>query len=61
MPIVYILIGLAALGCLLWFVNNKVNMDANFKWWINVIVIALVVLWALNQFGVWNALLSIRV
>jgi hypothetical protein len=61
MPIVYILIGLAALGFVLYLVNSTDKIDANFKWWINVIVIALVILWALKAFGVWDALLSIRV
>ena len=49
--IVELIITLLVVGLLLWAFNNFVPLDANIKKIINVIVIILVVLFVLREFG----------
>jgi hypothetical protein len=61
MPLLYIILGLAALGLVLYLVNAYIPMDATVRRVLNIVVIVLLALWALKAFGLWDALLSIRV
>jgi len=61
MPIVYIIIGIAFIGFVLYLINNHVNMDPKFKSAINWIAIIFLVFWFLRETGIWTMLLSIRV
>ena len=61
MPLVYLILGLAALGLVLWAINAYVPMEGSIKRLLNIVVIVLLVLWILKAVGLWDALLSIRV
>jgi len=52
MGIIQILIVLIVIGVLLWLVQTYIPMAAPIKTIINVVVILLVCLWLLAQFGV---------
>ena len=47
MPVLQLIIILAAVGLFLWAVNNYVPMDARIKQIMNVVVVIAVVLWLL--------------
>jgi hypothetical protein len=61
MPLIYLIVGLAAVGLVLWAINAYLPMEPGIKRLLNIVVIALVVLWVLKILGLWDALLSIRV
>jgi hypothetical protein len=52
-PIIHVLVILAVIGFLLWLANVHIPMQPTMKKILNFVVIALVIIWLLNIFGVW--------
>jgi hypothetical protein len=50
--VVHLIIVLAVVGFLLYLVNRFVPMDAKIKTIINWVVVACIILWLLNVFGI---------
>jgi asparagine N-glycosylation enzyme membrane subunit Stt3 len=61
MPLVTIVIALAAVGLLLWMVNRFIPMQAQVKGILNGVVVIVVVLWLLKIFGLFDYLYQFRV
>ena len=61
MPLIYVILGLVALGVVLWLVNAYIPMEPMIKRILNIVVIVLLALWVLKILGLWDALLSIRI
>jgi hypothetical protein len=61
MPLLQILMGLIAVGVLLWLVNRFIPMQGTIKSILNAIVVICVVLWLLNVFGLFHSLSRIHV
>lgn len=61
MPLIVIVLGLVCIGVLLWLMETRIPMDPFIKQVIHVVVIVCVVVFLLRQFGLWDAMLSIRV
>jgi hypothetical protein len=53
--VVHLILVLAVIGVLLYLVNRYVPMDAKIKTIINWVVVAAVILWLLNVFGILQA------
>jgi hypothetical protein len=54
MPIVKILVVLVVCGAILGGFNRFVDIDARFKWAVNVIACIACLVWLLKVFGLWN-------
>jgi hypothetical protein len=61
MPIITLLIVLIVVGVILWLVNTYVPMDRKIKGIFNAVVVIIVVIWLLREFGVLNSLSNIHV
>jgi hypothetical protein len=61
MPLLYIILAMAAVGVVLWLINAYLPMEPTVKRWLNIVVIVLLALWVLKLMGLWDALLSVRV
>jgi hypothetical protein len=54
MPVIQLIIVLAAIGLLMWLINSYLPMAEPWKKILNVVVIVATILWLLNVFGVLN-------
>jgi hypothetical protein len=61
MPLINIIITLAVAGVLLWAINTYIPMAKPIKKIINIVVVAVLVLWLLQVFGIIGSVNSIRV
>lgn len=61
MPILTIFIVLVVVGVCLWAVNAYIPMQAGVKKLLNIVVILILILWLLKEFGIWDYLQSVRV
>jgi hypothetical protein len=61
MPILTILLVLIAVGVILWLVNSYVPMDRKIKSILNAVVVIIVVIWLLREFGVLDSLKKVHV
>lgn len=51
MDLILLVLGLAAVGFLVWLLTTKVPMDPVFRYLIYAVVVLAVVLWLLRRFG----------
>lgn len=63
MPLLTIVLVLAAVGVLLWLLNTyaKSFIDPKMLWLINAVVTIITVIWLLKVFGVWAYLTKVTV
>ena len=61
MPILTILLVLIAVGVILWLVNTYLPMDRKIKGILNAVVVIVVVIWLLREFGVLDSLKKVHV
>jgi hypothetical protein len=61
MSLVTIVVTLIVVGVFLWLANTYIPMDGKIKKILNIAVVAVVVLWLLNVFGVWGHVSNVRV
>jgi len=61
MPLLQILMILAAVGVLLWLVNRFIPMQGTIKSMLNAVVVIAVVLWLLSIFGFLHSLSRIHI
>ena len=61
MSILALIIGLVAVGIVLYCINKFVPMDQKIKTILNVVVILVLVVWLLQAFGVIDAMRGVRV
>lgn len=61
MTLISLVIMLIVIGVLLYFVNTAIPMDAKIKQIINVVVIIVVVMWLLGEFGLLTNIANIKV
>ena len=61
MPLLNIVITLIVVGILLWLINNFIPMASSIKTILNVVVVICVVIWLLQDFGVWAQIQNYRV
>lgn len=61
MPIVNIIIILIVAGVVLWAINAYIPMAKSVKGILNFVVVAVIVVWLLQIFGVLDSLKNIRV
>jgi hypothetical protein len=61
MSLLTILVVLIVAGVLLWLVNSFIPMDNKIKSILNAVVVIVVVVWLLKEFGVFNYLKNITV
>jgi len=61
MPLLTILVVLIVTGVLLWLVNTYIPMDSKIRRILNVVVVIIVIIWLLKVFGLFNALMDVRV
>ena len=59
--LINIIIVLLVVGILLWAVNNYVPMDAKIKNILNIVVVLVVVIWLIQEFGLLGPLGSVRI
>jgi hypothetical protein len=52
MPIINLLLVFIVIGVLLWAANNYIPMAGSIKKILNIMVVAIVILWLLNIFGI---------
>jgi len=60
MPIMSVVLSLAAVGVVLWLINQYVPMDGKIKSILNAVVVIFVVLWLLRVFTAFDAFGSLR-
>lgn len=56
MSLLTIIIVLIVAGVLLWLVNSYIPMDRKIKGILNAVVVIVVIIWLLKEFGVFNYL-----
>lgn len=61
MPILPIILTLAAVGVVLWLINAYLPMEAGIKKLLNIAVIVVMVIWLLRVTGLFAYLASVRV
>ena len=61
MPMLDLIIAIAAVGILLYCINRFVPMEGRVKSILNIVVILILVVWCLEAFGVIDALRGISV
>ena len=61
MPIITILLVLIVSGVILYLINRYIPMDSTIKSILNIVVIILIIIWLLKQFGLWGQITSIKV
>ena len=61
MTLIGLVVTLVVVGVLLWLLNTYVPMDANIRTIINVVVILVVAIWLLQQFGILGSLGDVRI
>lgn len=61
MPLVSILLTLIVVGVLLWLINAYIPMAGSIKAILNLVVVAVVCVWVLQAFGLWQSVLNYRI
>lgn len=61
MPLINIIITLVVIGVALWAINTYIPMAKPVKTILNVVVVAVIVLWLLQTFGIIGSINNIRV
>ncbi len=61
MPLMTLIVALAATGIILYCINRFVPMDAKVKTILNIVVIVVLVLVVIDAFGVFDAMRGVRV
>jgi formate hydrogenlyase subunit 4 len=61
MPILQLIVILAAIGVIMWLVNTYIPMADPYKKILNVVVVIAVILWLLSVFGVFTGFSGMRV
>ncbi|MEQ1754410.1 MAG: Thivi_2564 family membrane protein [Micropepsaceae bacterium] len=61
MPLIQLVIALVIVGVLLWAVNTYIPMDGKIKNILNIVVVAAVVIWLLQVFGILSGLGTVHV
>ncbi|MEX0987051.1 MAG: Thivi_2564 family membrane protein [Bacteroidales bacterium] len=61
MPLLTVIIVILVVGVLLWLVNSFIPMQRTVKGILNAVVIIILVVWLLNEFGVLDNLRNIRI
>lgn len=61
MSLITILIILIVAGVLLWLVNAYIPMDRKIKAIFNVVVVVIVIIWLLKEFGIFHYIQDIRI
>ena len=61
MPILTILIVILVVGVLLWLINSYIPMQRTVKGILNAVVVIILVIWLLKEFGVLDSLSNVRI
>jgi hypothetical protein len=61
MSILTILIVLLVAGVLLWLINTYIPMQRTIKSILNAVVVIILVIWLLKEFGVLDSLSNVRI
>ena len=61
MPILTIILVLIVAGVIMYLINRYIPMDSTIKSILNIVVVILIIIWLLKQFGIWGELSSIKV
>ncbi len=61
MPLITLMLVLVIVGAGLWAINTYIPMAKPVKTILNVVVVAVLCLWLLQQFGIIGSLRSIRI
>jgi hypothetical protein len=61
MPLVTVVLALAAVGVVLWLINRFIPMQGTIKGILNAVVVIAVVIWLLKVFGMMGYLTQFRV
>ncbi|GAG83690.1 unnamed protein product [marine sediment metagenome] len=56
--ILYLLLVIIVVGVVMWIINRLIPMAAPFKMLLNLVVVALVVIWILQLFGLIPTIIS---
>lgn len=60
MPLIYVVLTLLVAGVILWLINTYVPMAGSIKTILNLVVVAVVCVWVLQAFGLWQSVLNYR-
>lgn len=60
MSLLTVLVVLIGAGLLLWLVNNFIPMDRKIKAILNVVVVIVVIIWLLEEFGLLDSISNIQ-
>lgn len=61
MPLINLIITLIVVGVLLWLINSFIPMQHTVKKILNVVVIIIVIIWLLSEFGVIGPISGIHI
>ncbi len=61
MPLVNLVLTLIVIGVLLYLINRYIPMAASIKSILNAVIVVVVIVWLLQEFGLWAVLRSFRV
>jgi hypothetical protein len=61
MPLLTILLVLIVAGILLWLVNSFIPMDGKIKSILNAVVVIVVIIWLLKEFGLFHYLKDLHI
>lgn len=61
MPLINLVLVLIVVGVLLWLINRYIPMASSIKTILNIVVVAVVVVWVLQALGLWSNINSFRV
>lgn len=61
MSVISLILAIALVGVLLWAINRFLPMDSKVKGILNIVVIVVLILWLLKQFGILNFLGNVKV
>ena len=61
MPLINLVLVLIVVGVLLWLINRYIPMASSIKTILNIVVVAVVVVWVLQSLGLWSSINSFRI
>jgi hypothetical protein len=61
MSLLTLIIAIVVVGVVLWAVNSFIPMSPGIKKLLNIVVIAVLVIWLLQQFGLFDALGTVHI
>ena len=56
-----ILIVILVVGILLWVINTKVPMDGTINKILNAVIVIVLIIWLLKEFGIWSSIQHLHV